>query len=346
MNNNTRKQKFHEAFLASEREHILMITNHGIHQWEVVPGLPDTGGQNVFVNQFSDSLAEMNFRITIVNRGGYPHPLTGETHSGLHYKNKWERILYIEDDTKEFVRKEDMHEHIPQLAADLKRFLDEEGSNPDMIISHYWDAAKIGILLNQELPQPVTHVWVPHSLGAIKKQNMSPDTWQKLRIDERIAVEQEMMPSLHAVAATSSLIQSSLEDDYDYHQILFLPPCVNTERYYPRHLPDDHEIWEFLAQYLPLPAAEVRQKKIVTEISRTDKTKRKDVLIKAFARVREQYPDTLLAVTIDETEEELAAGLKALIREHQLEDHTAVLGYVWDELPDLYAATAVYCSPS
>jgi glycosyltransferase involved in cell wall biosynthesis len=323
-----------------------MITNHGIHQWEVVPGLPDTGGQNVFVNQFTDTLAEMDYKITIVNRGGYPHPLTGEMHSGLHYKNARQRILYAEDETKDFVRKEDMHEQIPQLAAFLKDFLDEEGSDVDLIISHYWDAAQIGILLNQEVPQPVTHVWVPHSLGAIKKRNMPPETWQKLRIDERIATEQEMMSALDAVAATSSLIQSSLEDDYEYHQILFLPPCVKTERYYPRNLPDDHEIWEFLAQHVPLTAAEVRQKLIITEISRTDKTKRKDVLIKAFARVHKQYPDTMLAVSIDETEEELAAELKELIRTHNVVDHTAVLGYVWDELPDLYAATGIYCSPS
>jgi metallophosphoesterase superfamily enzyme len=65
INANT-NHNFHETFLASEREHILMITNHGIHQWEVVPGLPDTGGQNVFVNQFTDTLAEMHYRITIV----------------------------------------------------------------------------------------------------------------------------------------------------------------------------------------------------------------------------------------------------------------------------------------
>jgi glycosyltransferase involved in cell wall biosynthesis len=244
------------------------------------------------------------------------------------------------------VRKEDMHEQIPRLAAFLKDFLDEEGTNVDLIISHYWDAAKIGILLNQELSQPVTHVWVPHSLGTIKKRNMPPETWQKLRINERIAVEKEMMSALDAVAATSSLIKSSLEDDYDFHQILFLPPCVKTERYYPRYLPDDHEIWEFLAQHVPLTAAEVRQKLIITEISRTDKTKRKDVLIKAFARVHENYPNTMLAISIDDTEQELATELKQLIRTYHIEEHTAVLGYVWDELPDLYAASAIYCSPS
>lgn len=57
--------------------HILMITNHGMHQWQVVPGLPDTGGQNVFVNEFSQALANLGFEITIVNRGGYPDPVWG-----------------------------------------------------------------------------------------------------------------------------------------------------------------------------------------------------------------------------------------------------------------------------
>jgi hypothetical protein len=46
--------------------HILMIANHGVHEWEVTPGLPDTGGQNVYVNQFTDALIEQGYRVTIV----------------------------------------------------------------------------------------------------------------------------------------------------------------------------------------------------------------------------------------------------------------------------------------
>jgi len=69
-----------------------MITNHGIHQWQVIPGLPDTGGQNVFVNQFTEALAKLGFRITIVNRGGYSHPVTGEPQRGLCYQDENQRI--------------------------------------------------------------------------------------------------------------------------------------------------------------------------------------------------------------------------------------------------------------
>lgn len=336
----------HEPFLESERKHILMITNHGIHQWNVIPGLPDTGGQNVFVNQFTDTLAQEGFKVTIANRGGYPHPLTDEMRLGLDYKDDHQRILYIEDDVKSFVRKEDMNEHAPQLARYLDDALTQEGQVADLIISHYWDAAKVGVLYNEMQNEGIKHVWVPHSLGAVKKRNMPPESWEGLRIDERITVEKQIIPRLDAVAATSSLIHQSLRDDYGAEEILFLPPCVNTERFYPREIPSDHDIWRFVADHVPLPVEQVQQYQIVTEISRTDETKRKDVLIKAFAQAHEQHPKTLLLISIDETEEELAAELLGLIDDLGVASHTAVVGYVWDELPDLYAITSIYCSPS
>lgn len=327
--------------------HILMITNHGIHQWNVIPGLPDTGGQNVFVNQFTDTLDDMGFKITIVNRGGYPHPVTEEMRNGVHYKGEYQRILYLEDDKDEFVRKEDMDEQTPQLAQFLYDFLEEEGTSGDLIISHYWDGAKVGALFNDMLDERVDHIWVPHSLGAVKKGNVKPERYGPLRIDERIQVEKELVAEdLDAVAATSSRIRESLEDDYDCDRILFLPPCVPVDRYHPRDIAADHEIYEFLAEHTALSAAEVAERRIVTEISRTDTTKRKDVLIKAFAQVHEAYPDTMLIVSIDDKAEELAPELKQLIKDEGIEDVTAAVGYVWDQLPVLYAVTDVYCSPS
>jgi len=95
-----------------------------------------------------------------------------------------------------------------------------------------------------------------------------------------------------------------------------------------------------------LSPEEVQNRKIVTEIGRTDTTKRKDVLIKAFAEVHDQVPDSFLVVSIDDSEERLAGKLRDLISEYQLNDHTAVVGYIWDMLPKVYAVTDVYCTPS
>jgi len=340
-------ESHHRAFLDSPREHILMITNHGIHQWQIIPGLPDTGGQNVFVNQFTATLVKLGFRVTIANRGGYPHPVTGRSRRGLRYKDQHQRILYLEDEVDEFVRKEDMNEQIPSLVRFLSASLEAEDTAVDLVISHYWDGAKIGVLYNRGREEPVTHVWVPHSLGTIKKRNVPRERWEALRIDERIAIERSLIPQVDAIAATSSAISRALREDYGYvRDPLFLPPCVDTDRYHPRDVPASHPIWEFLGQRSGLSAEDVRERKIVTEISRTDTTKRKDVLLEAFARARERVPESLLVVSIDESEEALAGRLKGLIRDLGLRGSVAPVGYVWDQLPLLYAVTDVYCTPS
>jgi glycosyltransferase involved in cell wall biosynthesis len=330
-----------------------MITNHGIHQWQIIPGLPDTGGQNVFVNQFTQALAKFGFKITIVNRGGYPHPVTSEWHQGIHYKDQHQRILYLEDGLHEFVRKEDMDEQIPDLAESLKRLLDAEGTNVDLMISHYWDGAKLGVLYNRSLQERVKHVWVPHSLGTIKKRNVPKDRWVSLRIDERIATERSLIPDLDGIAATSSKIEQALKEDYGYTTSpLFLPPCVDTDRYSPREVSDEDKVWDFLSQRsgegseAALSPEKVRRCKIVTEISRTDTTKRKNVLIEAFAKVHQRVPNSLLVVSIDDNQEELAGELGHLIRALNVQNHIAVVGSVWELLPTLYAITDVYCTPS
>ncbi len=340
-------QEKYTAFSSSSSPHILMITKHGIHEWNIIPGLTDTGGQNVFVNQFTAALAKQGFKITIVNRGGYPHPTTGELQAGTRYKDENRRILYLDDGHPKFVRKEDMDDQLPQLAKNLQEHIKAEGLGVDLVISHYWDGAKLGVYYNRTLANPVKHIWVPHSLGAVKKRNVNPNEWENLRIDERIAYEHDSITEIDGVAATSATIRQSLTDDYHWPASpLFLPPCVYPERYHPREIGTDHPIWEFISQHSGLTSDEIRSRKMITEISRTDTTKRKDVLIKAFAEIQDRHPDTLLVVTIDRTHEPLGGELMDLIKSYGVEKNTAVLGSVWEQLPDIYAVTDIYCTPS
>jgi len=338
--------RLREEFIKAGKKHILMITNHGIHQWDVITSLPDTGGQNVYVNQLTDVLKDFGYKITIVNRGGYRHPQTDELRTGFRYKNAYERIFYVEDSTREFVRKEDMKEQIPELVESLYGMLENEQQQVDVIMSHYWDAALMGVKLNEKFSSPVPHLWIPHSLGAVKKRNMPPETWEKLRVDERIATEKEFIGRLDYVAATSSLIRDSLRNDYGREMSLFLPPCVNPQRFFPREIKPDHEIWDFLSKTSGVPKDELQKSRFITEISRTDQTKRKDVLIRAFGRARKKHPDIRLIISIDQSEEKLYKELTGLIDELGLKDSVIVLGHEAARLPFLYALTAVYCSPS
>jgi len=335
------------AFFNADRKHVWMLTNHGMHAWNVIPGLPDTGGQNIFVNLFSDAFVQQGYKVTIVNRGGYTHAAGEEPRTGFHYRNSYERILYLEDGLADFVRKEDMGDRLPQILTSLQNCIESEKEQVDLIVSHYWDGGILGQQLQTWLQTQVRHVWVPHSLGCIKKRNTVAARWEGLRVDERIAFERQLLASVDAVAATSSLISQSLLKDYAYRgQIVELPPCVDPARFHPRKLDANDELWTFLAQHSHLSEAEIRTRKLIVEVSRTDTTKRKDILLRAIDRVRRDHPEVLLVLTIDQTHLPLGPELMALVAELNLQEHVIVVGLIFDILPELYAATKIYCTPS
>jgi glycosyltransferase involved in cell wall biosynthesis len=149
-----------------------------------------------------------------------------------------------------------------------------------------------------------------------------------------------------AIADTSIVIRDALLKDYHVRSDVFLPPCVSVERFHPRRIGKNHEIWSFLSKLSGLSVPEIQRFKIITEISRTDTTKRKNVLIDAFSRVHRDNPDTFLIVAIDENEESLASTLKSQIEAAGIASHTAAIGNEWNRLPDIYAVTDVYCTPS
>lgn len=336
-----------QRFAECGRTHVLMITNHGVHEWEVVPGMPDTGGQNVYVNQFTEALIAKGCRVTIINRGGYPHPQTGAMQSGeVYHPSGYARIVYLEDDKPDFVRKEDMNEQIPKLVENLTQRIGRNGDAYDLIISNYWDAGKLGAMVNGSHGPRVPHLWIPHSLGALKKRNMDPSTWADLRIDERICHETELLASIDGGVATSSAIRDTFKNDYGYDAKYFLPPCVDENRYRPRSDQELEAVWSFLAEQTGLSRDKLRRRRFVTEISRTDKTKRKDVLIKAFAQVKKEVPEAFLLVAIDPHAEALHDELLGLIAEHKLKRDVLPLGSIWNILPLLYSVTDVYCTPS
>lgn len=358
----------HDAFRSSGRPHVVMVTTHGIHEWQVTAGLPDTGGQNVYVNDLSATLVHLGFRVTIYNRGGYPHPMTAEMRRGASYRGAHERIVCLTDSVPEFVRKEDMGPRVPELERALARHLEADAAGDagageagaggggagrgsgaiPVIISHYWDGALVAEQARRRLPAltRVPHVWIPHSLGALKKQRTRPGDWPSLRIEERIEHERRVLEDVDMVGSTSRAMDESLAREYGRTDSLFLPPCVDTTRFDREAVRADRRAAGLLAEATGRREAEVDRARIVTEISRTDRTKRKDVLIRAFARVHAQRPDTLLAVTIDPGRKDLYAELTGLIDELGLRGSVAVLGSVWEYVPSLYGITDVYCTPS
>lgn len=332
-------------FIDSSRPHVVMVTNHGMHRWQVDAGLPDTGGQNVYVNQLSTTLNKLGFRVTIYNRGGYPDPVEGEMRTGTIYRNSHERLTYLEDSVKEFVRKEEMLPRVQELSRSLVEHV-RSGPEPSLVISHYWDGAAVTDKAMQALHLPVPHVWVPHSLGILKREGTPPDQWADLNIDQRIQTEETLLDRVTLVGATSQAVRRVLADHHGVRDSVFLPPCVDEDHFNPDTARSDEQVFSLLTETTGLSEQEVRAASIITEVSRTDRSKRKDLLIEAFAQVVKRHPSALLAVTLNPEAGELYRELMALTKQRGIGKRLAALGSIWEYLPSLYGHTAVYCTPS
>ena len=169
------KMKKHLDFANSERKHVLLISNHGCHA-PSINVTTDTGGQNFYVNGEAEALTKLGYKVTILNRGGYNHPVTGQPQRGIVYYNKvWPsrgkfcRIIYLEDSSKEFVPKEELTER--NMAEEAKFFFEiaEEislkGEDLYFINSHYWDAGVLACMIKKEIEArkgiSLPHIWTP-----------------------------------------------------------------------------------------------------------------------------------------------------------------------------------------
>ncbi len=343
-------------------KYCVMVTNHGVHEFNLDAGSPDTGGQNVFVNQMARELVGMDWDVTIVNRGGYTHPRTGALRRGtisaqppLHTRL---RVELIEDGAPRFVRKEEMGPHISELAdslTDLLVTMRQEGRFPEVIVSHYWDGGSVAAEALEKLSgesrtvivdQPV-HVWIPHSLGAVKRRNTSSEFWASLGLNEREQWERHLLENVDAVGTTSSVIRESLLQDYRYTgPAVFLPPCIDPEVFFPGSGRVEPETAALLAAHSSRSAGEISSMRIISEISRTDRTKRKDIVLAVVAALGEEFPDLFLAVTIDSRQEDLARELKDLVSTYRIGDRVAVLGNIAPSVPGLLRSSYLYVTPS
>jgi hypothetical protein len=299
-----------DCFLANRatRPVVVQGQTQGWHELgsRLVLGLPDTGGQNMYVNEMSRTLAQQGFQVIIVNRGGPPHPTTGDVREGMHYGSDGVDLLYVTDGFEGFVPKEAMYPEFPpdrpadrvlensgfaMLARDMTHHLRQE--NVRVVIGHYIDGAATGKFfcdMVEESGRPRPQLWaVVHSIGDLKERNILesgrvvPDS---LRMPERKLTERLIFAQCDQVFAVSDPVRESLKTCGIYESPL-LPAGVDLARFHPippgtsRTDPQFDGVWETLSSFTGgrRTPEDLKQCKIVFEASRTDSTKGKDTVI-------------------------------------------------------------------
>lgn len=318
---------------------ILMISLHGYVAAEPELGKPDTGGQVVYVLELAKRFSRLGRRVELLTRQFEEQPEEDSINNNL-------RVWRVPFGGPDFIRKEDMHDHIGNFVTNTLSAIRASGTNYDIVYSHYWDAGWAGQKIAEELGIP--HVHTPHSLGSWKRANMGADMSpeemeEKYRFEERIRKEFLVYQMSDFVIATTQPQADLLRDEYDLldRRMTVIPPGMDENRFSPVRQTDLLQIRE---QYQ-------LQKHDVLTLGRMAHNKGYDLLLEALPTLFSLVPEARLIAAIgsDDSEQDDEGVLALREQAHALgvADRIEWVRYVADdELANYYRAASVFAMPS
>jgi mannosylfructose-phosphate synthase len=313
---------------------ILMMSVHGYVAAEPELGLPDTGGQVVFVLELAKRFTELGFRVDLVTRRFDDQPEEDRIDTGL-------RVWRIPFGGPGFIRKEDMHDHLDEFDRRVLDEIADRGLGYDVVSSHYWDAGWSGQRLAEELRIP--HVHTPHSLGAWKQASMAgEDPEDAYRFAERIQKETTVFGRCDHLIATSREQVDQLRTDYQVSEdhVTMIPPGIDERRYTPASEPELERIRHRLGF----------RSEDVYAVGRAAHNKGYDLLIRALPTLEELVPGARLQLAVganSDRDRRKVGDLQGLAGDLGVGDRVKWLGYIEDEaMADHYRAAGAFALSS
>lgn len=326
------------------RERIAMISTHGYVAAEAPLGMPDTGGQVVYVLELSKKLAQLGYKVDIWTRCFEDQEEIEEVEENV-------RIIRMKCGGRDFIPKEYLYKKLPEWTENALRFIKKRRLQYQFINSHYWDAGLAGQHLAEVLSVP--HIHTPHSIGIWKQRQMqtdSPDDLEKLEktynFSRRIHHETTLYREADMVIATSPMQLDMFYKDYSLprKKVRMIPPGYDDNRFFPV----SEATQEAIREDFNLP----KDLKIVSSIGRLSRNKGFDLLVDAFSVVAERADDVILRLAVgseseENTEDPMRAELEEKISKLGLQERVILSDSLPDEeMPDFYRAADVFCLPS
>lgn len=344
---NTQAEEFVEPFelekpSSDSKSRIAMISTHGYVAAEPPLGMPDTGGQVVYVLELSKKLAQLGYKVDIWTR-------RFENQADIEEVDEDVRLIRVPCGGADFIAKEFLHKNIPEWCRNALRRIEEEGISYEFINSHYWDAGLAGQTLSESLG--CSHIHTPHSLGSWKKQKMETDfpdgkdTFDSTyNFTQRIRSESIIYKAASYVVATSPIQLDLFKENYEVSpgKLIMIPPGYDDNRFFPVSSASRDAIREQFGF----------EGRVVTSIGRLSRNKGFDLLVDAFSVVAERFGDVRLFMPVgseseDQAENPILGELVKQIHDLGLEDRVTITESLPDDLmPDFYRAGDVFCLPS
>jgi len=176
--------------LLTQEKRVALISVCGDPAAEI--GQEEAGGENVYVRQVGQTLAQQGWQVDMFTRRNDPN----QAAIVQHLPNC--RTIRLKAGPAAFMHRDHLFEHLPEFVAQFQQFQQREGIQYSLIHTHYWLAAWVGMQLKQA--QPLVQLHTYHSLGAIKYNTVSDIP---AIATQRLEVEKACLETINCVVATS-----------------------------------------------------------------------------------------------------------------------------------------------
>ena len=220
---------------------------------------------------------------------------------------------------------------LPEFTDRVVDFVNNEGGEYDVIVSHYWLSGLVGEQLSARWALP--HITSFHTLAEVKRRARPGE----VEIPERAAGERQIARNADRVVAWSAHERDLLSDLYgaDKDHVLIIPPGVDTKMFRPHDK-------QASRKKLGLPGSG----KILMYVGRVERLKGIEILIQAVAGMEEEDDVTLLIVGGADSDPE-RHRLNDVVDRLGITDRVKFLPSVKQEqLPEYYSAADVCVFPS
>lgn len=311
------------------RGQIALISVHGDPATSI--GQEAAGGQNVYVKQVGEGLAQRGWQVDMFTRRTSPEqPEIVEHRPGC-------RTIRLTAGPLAFVHRDELLEHLPAFTEAFLQFQHQSDLRYPLLHTNYWLSAWVGMELRQHQILRMVHTY--HSLGAVKYQTVDsvPDIAEK-----RLEVEKACLETADCVVATSPQEKRDLRSLVSPHGNIEVIPCgTNIERF---------GLVDRAAARKQLDIAP--EAKVILYVGRFDPRKGIETLVRAVGHPEmHEHADAQLIIVggsrSGEKDGQERDRIEGIVAELDLQERTQFTGRLdHTVLPAYYAAADVCVVPS
>jgi D-inositol-3-phosphate glycosyltransferase len=316
-----------------KKRNILMLSIHGDPATKI--GSEEQGGQPIYIKDVCRLLSK-HYKIDVFTR------LKNESEQEQVNLFPDVNIVRIKAGPVEFVPKEKIYLYLNEFFMNTIRWIEKHNKNYSLVHSHYWYSGSVALKLKDHLEIPMVHNC--HSLGRVKYEvlnEIKPDF-----ADMRLLEEELILKRANAIIASTPQEVKNILDLYK----------VTGENIELIRTGVDKRLFRPIAEEIAIKETGLNFKNIVLFVGRITKAKGLRILVKAIARVKNQFNEEMKLIVIggdvsgvmhSKEESKEKKRLRRVIRKLVLEEDVIFLGPVERErLPYFYSIADVCVVPS